>query len=111
MTGGTRDCTAWRGPAWQRSFPQTIGIAATFDEALLAQDADAIGTEFRAKYNISRGKDGSSVQYKGLTVWSPNINIFRDPRWGRGQETYGEGSLLDFPDGRGLRQKFAGRQS
>jgi beta-glucosidase len=75
-------------------FPQTIGIAATFDDALLSQDAEAISTEFRAKYNLSRGKDGSSVQYKGLTVWSPNINIFRDPRWGRGQETYGEDPFL-----------------
>jgi beta-glucosidase len=75
-------------------FPQTIGMAATFDDALLGRDADAISTEFRAKYNVSKGKDGSSVQYKGLTVWSPNINIFRDPRWGRGQETYGEDPYL-----------------
>src|ERR1700689_5108290 len=75
-------------------FPQAIGMAATFDDALLAQDADAISTEFSAKYNVSQGKDGSSVQYKGLTVWSPNINIFRDPRWGRGQETYGEDPYL-----------------
>jgi beta-glucosidase len=75
-------------------FPQAIGMAATFDDALLAQDADAISTEFRAKYNVSRGKDGSSLQYQGLTVWSPNINIFRDPRWGRGQETYGEDPYL-----------------
>jgi beta-glucosidase len=64
-------------------FPQTIGM-----------DADAISTEFRAKYNDTRGKDGSSAWYKGLTVWSPNINIFRDPRWGRGQETYGEDPYL-----------------
>jgi beta-glucosidase len=75
-------------------FPQTIGMAATFDDALLGRDADVISTEFRAKYNASRGKDGSSVWYKGLTVWSPNINIFRDPRWGRGQETYGEDPYL-----------------
>jgi beta-glucosidase len=75
-------------------FPQTIGMAATFDDALLHQDAEAISTEFRAKYNETRGKDGSSVWYKGLTVWSPNINIFRDPRWGRGQETYGEDPYL-----------------
>jgi beta-glucosidase len=75
-------------------FPQTIGMAATFDDALLGQDAEAISTEFRAKYNVSKGQDGSSVQYKGLTVWSPNINIFRDPRWGRGQETYGEDPYL-----------------
>jgi len=75
-------------------FPQTIGMAATFDDALLGRNAEAISTEFRAKYNESRGKDGSSVWYKGLTVWSPNINIFRDPRWGRGQETYGEDPYL-----------------
>ena len=75
-------------------FPQTIGMAATFDDALLFQDADAISTEFRAKYNVDKGKDGSSAWYKGLTVWSPNINIFRDPRWGRGQETYGEDPYL-----------------
>jgi beta-glucosidase len=75
-------------------FPQAIGLAATFDDALLFQDADAISTEFRAKYNADKGKDGSTVWYKGLTVWSPNINIFRDPRWGRGQETYGEDPYL-----------------
>jgi beta-glucosidase len=75
-------------------FPQAIGLAATFDDALLFQDADAISTEFRAKYNENKGKDGSTAWYKGLTVWSPNINIFRDPRWGRGQETYGEDPYL-----------------
>src|SRR5215470_7837788 len=62
-------------------FPQAIGMAATFDDALLRRDADVISTEFRAKYNASRGPDGSSDWYKGLTPWSPNINIFRDPRW------------------------------
>jgi beta-glucosidase len=75
-------------------FPQAIGMAATFDDALLRQEADVISTEFRAKYNENKGKDGSTVWYKGLTVWSPNINIFRDPRWGRGQETYGEDPYL-----------------
>jgi beta-glucosidase len=75
-------------------FPQTIGMAATFDDALLFQDAEAISTEFRAKYNANKNKDGSSLWYKGLTAWSPNINIFRDPRWGRGQETYGEDPFL-----------------
>src|SRR6202046_2192210 len=75
-------------------FPQTIGMAATFDDTLLGRDADAISTEFRAKYNQNKGKDGSSLWYKGLTVWSPNINISRDPRWGRGQETYGEDPYL-----------------
>jgi beta-glucosidase len=75
-------------------FPQAIGLAATFDEDLIHRDAEAISTEFRAKYNAGRGRDGSSEWYKGLTVWSPNINIFRDPRWGRGQETYGEDPFL-----------------
>ncbi|HLX86422.1 MAG TPA: glycoside hydrolase family 3 C-terminal domain-containing protein [Terriglobales bacterium] len=75
-------------------FPQAIGLAATFDDALILKDADAISTEFRAKYNTDKGKDGSTAWYKGLTVWSPNINIFRDPRWGRGQETYGEDPYL-----------------
>src|SRR5205814_2047971 len=58
-------------------FPQAIGLAATFDDQLLFQDADVISTEFRAKYNTDLGKDGSTAWYKGLTVWSPNINIFR----------------------------------
>jgi len=75
-------------------FPQAIGLAATFDEALIRRDAEVIGTEFRAKYNVSRGPGGSSDWYHGLTAWSPNINIFRDPRWGRGQETYGEDPYL-----------------
>ena len=60
------------------------------------QVATAISTEFRAKYQNIQGKDGFSAWYHGLTVWSPNINIFRDPRWGRGQETYGEDPYLTF---------------
>jgi beta-glucosidase len=75
-------------------FPQAIGLAATFDDVLLGRAAAVIGTEFRAKYNLSRGSNGSSDWYHGLTAWSPNINIFRDPRWGRGQETYGEDPYL-----------------
>jgi beta-glucosidase len=75
-------------------FPQAIGLAATFDDALIHQDAEAISTEFRAKYNMNKAADGSTQWYYGLTVWSPNINIFRDPRWGRGQETYGEDPFL-----------------
>jgi len=75
-------------------FPQAIGLAATFDTPLMHTVADTISTEFRAKYLASLGADGSSAQYRGLTVWSPNINIFRDPRWGRGQETYGEDPYL-----------------
>ncbi len=75
-------------------FPQAIGLAATFDEPLMHQIADVISTEFRAKYSQTVHPDGSSDWYRGLTVWSPNINIFRDPRWGRGQETYGEDPYL-----------------
>src|SRR5581483_1242943 len=75
-------------------FPQAIGMAATFDEPLMHQIATVISTEFRAKYNTERHPDGSTEWYRGLTVWSPNINIFRDPRWGRGQETYGEDPFL-----------------
>jgi len=75
-------------------FPQAIGMAATFDEPLLHDVADTISTEFRAKYSETMHPDGSTDWYRGLTVWSPNINIFRDPRWGRGQETYGEDPFL-----------------
>jgi beta-glucosidase len=75
-------------------FPQAIGMAATWDTDLIHRAADVIATEFRAKYLASRARDGSSRQYRGLTVWSPNVNIFRDPRWGRGQETWGEDPYL-----------------
>lgn len=71
-------------------FPQAIGLAATWNTGLVERIADTVGTEFRAKYLETVGADGGSVLYRGLTVWSPNVNIFRDPRWGRGQETYGE---------------------
>src|SRR6202050_1671318 len=74
-------------------FPQAIGMAATFDAPLLHQAGDVITPEFRAKSYQAMQPDGSA-QYYGLTVWSPNINIFRDPRWGRGQETYGEDPYL-----------------
>lgn len=74
-------------------FPQAIGMAATFDEDLLEQVGDAVSTEARAKFNMQqRGKD--SDIYKGLTFWTPNVNIFRDPRWGRGHETFGEDPYL-----------------
>jgi len=75
-------------------FPQAIGLAATFDETLVRQTADLIGVEFRAKHLDARHRFGGSDWFEGLTVWSPNINIFRDPRWGRGQETYGEDPYL-----------------
>ena len=74
-------------------FPQAIGMAATFNDALLFEEANIISTEARAKYNLSLA-EGRHQQYMGLTFWSPNINIFRDPRWGRGQETYGEDPFL-----------------
>jgi beta-glucosidase len=75
-------------------FPQAIGLAATFDPDLLRKEADVIATEFRIKYEQRVKELGYSDWYHGLTVWSPNINIFRDPRWGRGQETYGEDPFL-----------------
>jgi len=74
-------------------FPQAIGLAAMFDDRLLNKVAHIIATEARAKYNES-SKHGDRDIYKGLTLWSPNINIFRDPRWGRGHETYGEDPYL-----------------
>ena len=70
-------------------FPQAIGLAATFDEALLHTVADCIATEGRAKFHAFQSEGDRDI-YKGLSFWSPNINIFRDPRWGRGHETYGE---------------------
>jgi beta-glucosidase len=76
-------------------FPQAIGMAATWDVPLIHQEADIIAIEARAKNNEYRSKhNGDSAQYYGLTFWTPNINIFRDPRWGRGQETYGEDPFL-----------------
>jgi beta-glucosidase len=74
-------------------FPQAIGMAASFNDSLLFVEATAISDEFRAKYNEWQRQKDNGI-YKGLTVWSPNINIFRDPRWGRGQETYGEDPWL-----------------
>ena len=74
-------------------FPQAIGLAAMFDDEFLQKIADIIATEGRAKYNEAV-KHGDHDIYKGLTFWSPNVNIFRDPRWGRGHETYGEDPYL-----------------
>ena len=74
-------------------FPQAIGMAAMFDEDAMQEIGDIIATEGRAKYNEAAAKEDRDI-YKGLTFWSPNINIFRDPRWGRGQETYGEDPYL-----------------
>lgn len=75
------------------SFPQAIGIAAAFDPDLVRALGDIAATEGRAKYNAASAHGDRDI-YKGLTFWSPNVNIFRDPRWGRGHETYGEDPLL-----------------
>lgn len=74
-------------------FPQAIGLAAAFDEDLMEEVGDTISTEARAKFNM-QSKFGDRDIYKGLTFWSPNVNMFRDPRWGRGHETYGEDPYL-----------------
>jgi len=76
-------------------FPQAIGLAATWDTALMHRVATVISIEARAKHNETiRRNEGASAIFQGLTFWSPNVNIFRDPRWGRGQETYGEDPYL-----------------
>lgn len=74
-------------------FPQAIGLAATFDEDFIERIAEAVSDEGRAKFNVQQ-KYGDYDIYKGLTFWSPNVNIFRDPRWGRGHETFGEDPYL-----------------
>lgn len=74
-------------------FPQSIALGATFDDDLLQEVGEVISTEGRAKYNMQSTRGDRDI-YKGLTFWSPNVNIFRDPRWGRGHETYGEDPFL-----------------
>ena len=74
-------------------FPQAIGIGASFDQEMVFQVASVISDEAIAKYHEFIRKNDRTI-FKGLTFWSPNINIFRDPRWGRGQETYGEDPYL-----------------
>lgn len=92
-------------------FPQCIGLAATFDVDLMDEVARAISDEARAKHHAFAA-EGDTGHYKGLTYWSPNVNIFRDPRWGRGQETYGECPFLTSRMGvafvRGLQQEQDG---
>ena len=74
-------------------FPQNIGISATFDLPLVSKIGEVVSTEARAKFNMQSALGDRDI-YKGLTFWAPNVNIFRDPRWGRGQETYGEDPYL-----------------
>ncbi|HVO74058.1 MAG TPA: glycoside hydrolase family 3 N-terminal domain-containing protein, partial [Ignavibacteriaceae bacterium] len=75
-------------------FPQPIGMAASFDDTLVFKIFNAVSDEIRAKYNEYRQKGEENRRFLSLSVWTPNINIFRDPRWGRGQETYGEDPYL-----------------
>ena len=82
-------------------FPQAIGMAASWDDELLLDVFEVASTEQRIKFNTARAGEGAT-QYNGLTVWTPNINIFRDPRWGRGQETYGEDPYLMTVMGRSV---------
>ena len=90
------------------SFPQAIGMAAMFDDVLLERLGDVAATEGRAKYNALSQEDDRDI-YKGLTFWSPNINIFRDPRWGRGHETYGEDPYLTSRLGKAYVHGLQGR--
>ena len=83
-------------------FPQAIGLAASWDDVLLQQVFDVASTEQRIKFNMARSSEEGVTIYHGLTVWTPNINIFRDPRWGRGQETYGEDPYLTTVMGRAV---------
>ncbi len=89
-------------------FPQAIGLAAMFDDELLEKIGDSIATEARARYNTINAEGDRDI-YKGLTMWSPNINIFRDPRWGRGHETYGEDPYLSGRLGRAFVRGLQGK--
>jgi len=88
-------------------FPQAIALAATFDKAILKDVAEVISIEGRAKYNEFTKLNDRDI-YKGLTYWSPNLNLFRDPRWGRGQETYGEDPLVIATLGKAFIQGLQG---
>ncbi len=90
------------------SFPQAIGMASSFDSELLHEVGEVTGVEGRAKYNTSSSLDDRDI-YKGLTFWSPNVNIFRDPRWGRGQETYGEDPYLSGELGKAYVEGLQGK--
>lgn len=87
-------------------FPQTIGMAATFDAPLIYNVFNAVSDEARAKYNLVGETD--HLRYQGLTFWTPNVNIFRDPRWGRGQETYGEDPYLTSTLGKAVVEGLQG---
>ncbi|MGO1305646.1 MAG: glycoside hydrolase family 3 N-terminal domain-containing protein, partial [Sphingomonas parapaucimobilis] len=82
------------GPVPTTNFPEPVGLAATFDDALVGRTAQAISAEVRGLHALARTMGRMGRIGTGLDTWSPNINIFRDPRWGRGQETYGEDPYL-----------------
>ena len=90
------------------SFPQAIAMASSWDPELLREVFDIASTEQRIKFIESRRDNDYALQYHGLTVWTPNINIFRDPRWGRGQETYGEDPYLTYVMGRAVVEGLQG---
>ena len=90
-------------------FPQAIGLAAMWDEAFMQQVAHTSAIEARAKFNGAVGTKNEGTRYFGLTFWTPNINIFRDPRWGRGQETYGEDPFLTSRNGLAFVRGLQGR--
>jgi beta-glucosidase len=90
-------------------FPQAIALAATFDPDAVERLGDITATEARAIFNEDRRQGRAARMYRGLTVWTPNINIFRDPRWGRGQETYGEDPLLTARMGLAMVRGLQGR--
>ena len=92
------------------NFPQVIGMAATWDTSLVHRMGETISTEARAKYNQAMREDHHEMFF-GLTFWAPNINIFRDPRWGRGQETYGEDPFLTGRMGVAFVTGHTGRRS
>ena len=89
-------------------FPQAIGMASSWDEDLIRQVFDVASTEHRIKY-VQYRKEGGDPHYRCLHVWTPNINIFRDPRWGRGQETYGEDPYLTYRMGRAVVEGLQGK--
>ena len=109
-TGGTKASTASPAPATPRSSRRPSAWPPPGTRRSSTRSPTVISTEARAKYNEAIRNDIHSIYY-GLTIWSPNINIFRDPRWGRGQETYGEDPFLTGTSRRRLRQRPAGRRS
>ena len=107
------ECLHGVGRSWDKVtvFPQAIAMAATFDSEALRRMGSITSTEARAIYNEANRTGKGGIQYKGLTFWTPNINIFRDPRWGRGQETYGEDPYLTGLLGKAIVQGLQGDDS